>query len=90
MTVKVETKDTHEKISNHNLTGAMMISMLDLPKEEEEERNNITKVDTMIDTTNSLMVHQEATTCHHMVKILTTMDLLKVTKGMDIEIAERV
>jgi len=50
MIVKL-TKDTHEKISNHNLTGATMISMLDPPREEEEERDNTMMVDTTIDTT---------------------------------------
>lgn len=60
---------------NNTPTGAMMISMLDLNRKEEEEQKKDTKIlnTMMIDITITIMVHQEVIMYHHMDKILTIM-----------------
>ena len=67
-------KNTNGIISNHILIEATMISTLEVQKEEEEDLNLMT------DTIRTNMVHQEVTTCHHMVSILTIMVHNKTTQ----------
>jgi len=77
----VAIKDTNGIITNLILTGATMISMLDLQREEEEDQNNTTiLLNLMTDTIRTNMVHQEVTTCRHTVSTLTIMVHNKTTQ----------